>query len=133
MSECASLRVSHLGVLGLCVVLHSLGPLLTIGIVVTNTVPRQHHQLIVTTASLQQLNDTKPVSQPHSQLDGQVLSVDLTVQRLRLIKALEVHGYLSALLDLVVQSPETLHELDALIVDELDEGLTAPTERPEAV
>ena len=42
----------YLGVLGLGVVLHCLGPLLPISVVVTDAVPRQHHQLVVATTRL---------------------------------------------------------------------------------
>mmetsp|Transcript_153782 Transcript_153782/g.268988 ORF Transcript_153782/g.268988 Transcript_153782/m.268988 type:complete len:304 (-) Transcript_153782:2201-3112(-) len=109
-------------VLGLPVVLHCLSPLLTVCVVVPNVVPGLHDEDVVPTPLLHQLHHLEPVAQPHPQLHGQVLAVNVLVDLLRLVELLEVRGHLRHLLLLVPQQVQLLDKLDPLVVLALHKG-----------
>mmetsp|Transcript_23180 Transcript_23180/g.54250 ORF Transcript_23180/g.54250 Transcript_23180/m.54250 type:complete len:232 (-) Transcript_23180:1810-2505(-) len=96
------------------VVLGSVAPLATVCVVVTDGTPSLRQQVLI--AAMSQLDDAKPVTKTHPQVYGEVLPVNLAVERFRLIEALEVGGDLRLLLDAIVQEPEPLDELNALVV-----------------
>eukprot|EP00968_Pinguiococcus_pyrenoidosus_P023349 scaffold3722_cov263-Pinguiococcus_pyrenoidosus.AAC.4 len=64
----------------------------------------------------------EPVSASLSELDGQVLAVDLSVDGLGLVEAFKVGGHLRSLLHRVVQAVYPLGELDSLVVLASREG-----------
>mmetsp|Transcript_83069 Transcript_83069/g.144247 ORF Transcript_83069/g.144247 Transcript_83069/m.144247 type:complete len:228 (-) Transcript_83069:1939-2622(-) len=74
------------------------------------------------------LDDPKPIPKSHTEVDCKVLAINLAVERLGLVKALEISGYLGLLFQPVIQQPQSLHELDALIVLEADKGLLGDAE-----
>mmetsp|Transcript_4274 Transcript_4274/g.11789 ORF Transcript_4274/g.11789 Transcript_4274/m.11789 type:complete len:663 (-) Transcript_4274:283-2271(-) len=113
-------------ILGSGVVLCGIAPLAAIRVVVANRAPSLLQEVLV--ATVRKLDDAKPVAQANAQVDCKVLSVDLPVERLRLVEALEVGGDLGLLLHAVVQEPEPLDELDPLVVLEAHECLFGHTE-----
>mmetsp|Transcript_9361 Transcript_9361/g.26334 ORF Transcript_9361/g.26334 Transcript_9361/m.26334 type:complete len:408 (-) Transcript_9361:1405-2628(-) len=121
-------RVHKRGVvLSLHVVRRRVCPLATVREVVADGAPCLLQELLVATV-LSQLQDALPVPDPHTEVDGEVLPVDLAVQVLRLIEALEIGGNLGLLLHAVFQQPQPLHELDALVVLEAHKGLLGDVE-----
>mmetsp|Transcript_16165 Transcript_16165/g.40248 ORF Transcript_16165/g.40248 Transcript_16165/m.40248 type:complete len:1228 (-) Transcript_16165:317-4000(-) len=106
----------HIAVLGLRVELRGLAPLVAVAVVLPDLVPRVDQLRVVAAHLAHKLLHLEPVAQPHAHVHRQVGPVHLVVQLLRLVKALEVHRDLGALLGAVVQLLQVLHKLDALVV-----------------
>mmetsp|Transcript_129047 Transcript_129047/g.373396 ORF Transcript_129047/g.373396 Transcript_129047/m.373396 type:complete len:436 (+) Transcript_129047:340-1647(+) len=108
-------------VLRLGVVLRGVVPLSSVGVVIANGAPSLLQKILV--ASVSKLDHPEPIAQSYTQVDRKILAIDLSVQGLGLVEPLEICGHLGLLLDPVVQQPQPLDELDALVVLEPNEGL----------
>jgi hypothetical protein len=77
--------------------------------------------LIITSSLLYELNNSCPVTQSHSQIQCQILSVNILVDLFSLIISLEISRDFSLLLELFIKMLEFINKQDAIVVFIFDE------------
>ena len=77
--------------------------------------------LIIASALLNELHDSRPVTQSHSEIQCQVFSVNILVYLFSLIISLEISRDFSLLLELLIEMLEFINKQDAIVVFIFDE------------
>ena len=77
--------------------------------------------LIIASALLNKLHDSSPVTQSHSEIECQVLSVNILVYLFSLVISLEISCDFSLLLELLIEMLEFINKQDAIVVFIFDE------------
>jgi hypothetical protein len=78
--------------------------------------------LVVASALFDQLHHSRPVAEPHAQIQCQVLPINIFVYLLCLVISFEISGNLCLLFKLFVQVLQFVNEQDAVVVFVFDES-----------
>jgi len=99
-----------------------LGPFLPLSRVVTKVLVCLFEHLIVTSSRLHQADNSRPVTKPHSQVEGQIFPVNILEDLFSLVVPFEENGDFRLLFNFLIQISQPVDQLHSVIILVFDEG-----------